>query len=1523
MKIMATIYSGIHLKLKSTKTPWEDKLKLARFAWISHQCFLPNKEQILMDWVCRALSGYYSKKPQFGDDILEGLWTYLDDILHSKKLQKLIEKGKIITLHATIAQIINDRIREHCSNMPSNATLSNLMTVLNCCHGILTSPAFAIIYSSKWELLVDLLCMLSLLLCCRLKSTEALRCKQLFEVLLLAFDLYLVAQRQQRSRGRVFLQICSHLLQPFLLLRHLLSSRCWTSEDDVAVRQHLSKEVAHKIQAALQGGLFHADHLNFYREELLQDNGSQEKKVNLPKDLVAPIETMLSKLTNAGLFSPDLHSAVVAGSVPLLYRLSLESYCREGNHLLGFHIFARFFDTLGFPEPTGVRSGQEPADWNPGLIALDQLLSLTLGSNIYNVAVDKIRCGGLQFTLYSRVAETLLSYPRQEIPAWFRCLRTLILLNHLIVEPNLDDLVSLAWLDADVSDPRVGRAQESLLCTLLETYTKLRQLPRLFQEVLAIIARPAADELRRPVLSAGLTEKLHACLLELPAGQALDIWDLMLKSLEVLIPDLSGDSDLALKALAVSTLLNAVLLNMKSLDDKTPVPVLKRAQLLMDKMTRAVVTPLLRTVSEPSGKDRSPWALRAESSGLLLHSTWVQLDHMLKLNCSKYVSPGGAEAGEQGLHCGLPLEWRGVPGQSSALSCHFLQLLAIQGMKSVMMQPGSRTEAEEASLRSAAARVVRLGEDAVKNASAWAWDGELGTINDETYAVAHWHLLMSNLALLLPHLPEPEVSHLADVVTANLLLPEPDRGSEDCLSIPAMCRSLLRSSLLPEMQPLHHGVLLHLMEEVSSLLPGTRFNLPACLLKQPGDGGDTSQEAGSQQSSALDSLGSHPSPTPGSSLLKETPNHTLSEHQLDHLLQLLDLLGALRLDSLSGADHFHCFVLLVSLVMTLKPKLEKANATKCLQALSRTYVLLTVLQTGTSRNVVFKRAHSGDILEKVMSPLFAASSQLASCAECPVWPEFLDAVQRFLTVSAQAVIERKQSMCLNLEQFVAFLSSTWLSSAKNKWRLVTEQLLITALSALSRVIVKVPLQPDKTRHTGNTLHSLLIQLVGLLVEVLQSHSDRDGRLEQNLTVLGVTALLETELCLREVEEEEEDVVHKEAGVIHERGNQDTQSLKHADLYQRTCLQVLHRLPSSPDDPESVQTQLEFLRIYGSTSGLCSDCDNETGIPSVLSAVKALLTAPQVTQQFIQSLEAQLVELLHCVAERCTEQQFYLIVKSIAQGLEVNNLWNGQHQEVVSSLNLTTLFLKCPLSGDVEKTLWFIVPQIIMALMVLCKEAALDQPWGFKVTVLSLETLAVLVRQGEGILSNPHHVAVAFDVLLCVPLDHLRLDEYGSIFRAIQEVLFAILQSQPKILFNAAPTFFQCFNRLVLSVMHKGRQKCVGDKGVTEVSEVVLECAYLVERMCTQIASKEEKFAMFSSFAVAEYVTELQKVTLDPDVKRHLTLGMYHLLDLVTESDLRFLSASLQPGMREVFKELYNGYTHYHKSKKQGEEKYTA
>ena len=69
----------------------------------------------------------------------------------------------------------------------------------------------------------------------------------------------------------------------------------------------------------------------------------------------------------------------------------------------------------------------------------------------------------------------------------------------------------------------------------------------------------------------------------------------------------------------------------------------------------------------------------------------------------------------------------------------------------------------------------------------------------------------------------------------------------------------------------------------------------------------------------------------------------------------------------------------------------------------------------------------------------------------------------------------------------------------------------------------------------------------------------------------------------------------------------------------------------------------------------------------------------------------------------------------------------------------------------------------------------------------MDVLAALLRQGEGTISNPHHVSLAFSVLLTVPLDHLKPLEYGRIFSRAHNVLFSILQCHPKVR-RAGPSY---------------------------------------------------------------------------------------------------------------------------------------
>lgn len=72
-----------------------------RFAGDTLDCFL----QLLVDWCTHALTGFYNGKVDFSQMVLEGLWGYLDDLLHSRKLHSFLKQGKTISLRLNVAQV--------------------------------------------------------------------------------------------------------------------------------------------------------------------------------------------------------------------------------------------------------------------------------------------------------------------------------------------------------------------------------------------------------------------------------------------------------------------------------------------------------------------------------------------------------------------------------------------------------------------------------------------------------------------------------------------------------------------------------------------------------------------------------------------------------------------------------------------------------------------------------------------------------------------------------------------------------------------------------------------------------------------------------------------------------------------------------------------------------------------------------------------------------------------------------------------------------------------------------------------------------------------------------------------------------------------------------------------------------------------------------------------------------------------------------------------------------------------------
>ncbi|XP_020856086.1 unhealthy ribosome biogenesis protein 2 homolog [Phascolarctos cinereus] len=1519
---MAAIYSGISLKLKSSKTAWEDKLKLAHFAWISHQCFLPNKEQVLLDWARHSLVTYYKKKLELKEDIVERLWIYLDNILHSRKLQNLIKNGKTVNLHFSLAKIINERIAEFSASDAQR----NVCAVLSCCQGILSMPALAIIYTAKHELILELLNELCWLAC---RHPEGTFISHLFEVLHLAFSQYLLIQRQQVNPNRVFGEVIGHLFQPCLVLRHLLSVGTWTQCDQGRVRQYLSREVRNQIELVIQGGVFQPELLSSYKEELLLKEQSKDKKKEAIKNILTPTNTMINKLVDVGSCEPSLHVTVVASSVSLLYKLFLDSYSKEENQLVCFHLLPKLFDCLRIScLPDEQVEALSLSDWTNELLVVEQLLNLVANNNIYNVAADRIRHKEIQFQFYRQLAELLIKHSQASVPAWFRCLKNLISLNHLIVEPDLDDLVASAWIDAEVTEPRTKKSQEALINALFQTYAKLRQVPRLFEEVLGVICRPAAEHLRQPVLTLNLTVVLRDCLMELPPNQILDTWSLLLEKCQTFVlPYVKGDSDMALKLRSLSLLLHGILFSMRCLDSGTPLPVVKRTQQVMEKMLQEVIQPMLDLLSNYQSRTSKLdlWLEKVRDSALLLSYTWAEIDTMLNLNCRQYVPVVGAvtDISSESLSlssflAGINMkQWEKVQeltNHFAFISKYCLELLYMQKMKRTLMRMSFQSDIDLQTLKDDAAFILHSGKKNMRQGEITMWNHQIGTLSSSSYPVAHWHLIVSNITILLSYLSSDDVTYVANVVLRTLPTTEIQESSaeESSITIRQVSQALFHSPLFPEMQSLHSAFLSCVIERCTRILFSGNHNDKKFLSQQlpwlfeKGHIIITQWEIKSEKDGP-ESLESKEEVAQNLLTLAKTDIPIiLKGDQLEKIMGILEFFSVLKLDSLLPSYHVHCFLLLLSIATNTKAD-SSCFSTGSLKFLMTSYRLLNYLQKGKNARLVFKIMYASDIFEVILTSLFNVSKRFLIDVDIPSWLEFLQVVETFLEHFFEVTIQLKLSLVLNFEKILSFISNCTIYKETTSGKQLenrgspSRQLLLVSLTKLCQILSCYVEQ----KKFSSRLLDLLQQAILHTRVFVQLCSENKDWLLPSVFISSVTTLLKVELSHQSWAR---DTTCSEA--------KDNMLLSHTALYRKVYSWILTELPSLAANDQSFKLALQFLTLSSSTLELHPSED--TVFVNIFNSIKRVLVDPGI--HISEDVEPLMVVLFNQLLVESTTEEFQMIMQHILQGLEISNIWRPDRNDILSAIKLIKLLLKCRSDGEKIRSFWVVCPQIISALTFLNKEACQDQSLLLTVVVPILDTVASLLRQGESIIKNPHHVSLAFGILLAVPLDHLKPQEYSSIFLGIHEALFSILQCHSKVMLKALPSFLNSFYRLVFSVMHEGRQK---DKGNTEDLTIVLECARLVERMYSHIAAKSEDFTMFSSFMVAQYVNELQKVTLYPAVKNLLKEGIYLILDLCIERDIHFLRTSLQPGVREVFKELYNDYIKYHKNKNRGEGKYTA
>ncbi|XP_036951576.1 unhealthy ribosome biogenesis protein 2 homolog [Acanthopagrus latus] len=1668
---MAAIYSGIHLKLKSPQTPWEDKLKLARFAWISTQCLLPNKEQVLLDWCTHALTGWYNQKVEFSQNVLEGLWCYLDDLLHSRKLHTLLKQGKTISLRLNMAQLLLERLQEWaCVDSKSPLCAS---TILSVCQGLLSSPALSSVFTTKYELMVSLLAKLCSLACRELqqplltssplmaesedevmteclktqpisdlvpsqvepvtesprdqpeldadklpsKPKENLQSATLFDVLLQVLTCYLSVQRQQANPNRVFTMVTNQLIQTLVLLRHLLTSGEF-APSHTHLRLQLCRDIRIKIDSIVQLALFPSEHLTSYKEELLPSKEDSGKRgPGGAKGLLKPVSTILSKLSAQGYCEPALHYSVKSNTLSLLFKFFLESYAKgrgeneEAHRMLCFYFLTRLVPILDIgldgqssspakaDQSVSVSPGPKspsasfcsPESWSLALLAVESLLSQALSAGIYNVAADRIRHGEVQLNFYGAVGQMLFNQAQSSIPAWYRCLKVLLSLNHLILEPDLDELLSSAWVNSGCMEARVQRARQAMVYSLLQTYTKLRQLPRLFSELLSVICQPALDHPRPPLLSDGTSAMLRTCLLDTPPSQGLEICSSVLESIRRYIPpelvkeergaekmeiDGGGEKgtnkelnidqerdDASLKLFSLSQLLHVVLFSLKTLDNASPLPIVRKSQGMMEEMQQVVeeLLPLLSTKEKAvktntSSVQKTPrkgkknldqkepeklsesktgtlWERNTEEAALLLKYTLVEVDTLFHIHCTKYTPIDSARSGAQSEAEGcapVPTLLESLPPSCSPMSCLLLKLLTLQQMKKVLLDTPLPSEPGAAVLLSKAAQFILVkSEFEVSLEGEQVWDGQIGSVNADSYLVAHWYLITSNLPLIVPYLSKDDVGQVADALVSSLLSRQTDKGTDrppGCLTVSAISSQLLQSPVLIELPSLFSATVHSLTQSIIGVLKDAPAPTVCSTLLKFQEKANSSE---GNKTIVEDILASSKT---GEGVV------SLTHAQSQTLASLLQILTHLNPDGMNSEDLSSVFLLLLFILtsttrqseqMTVNPP-ESGDDAVFLANLLRT---LSCLLEGRNFQSVLKLIHGGALLQTVASSLLWHSNNgRFRATRNPDWLDLIKAVQAYIKCSVQLIITRKSSVRLNLDQFVSYLTSKEMASRQILGRsaavmsgkadpgasVLSVHLLLALLSSFCQALSS---NLGKSEQMDQTLKQMLTRTtasLGPAVESImnsQTISQPASNLGQAFVVEVVTVMLQCELSSLSVKEENRP--------------KDTK-LSQMSLYQGFCQQILKEISSAHRPMDFLVSSLQFLSaFYKAVRTMEERREEKTGgreldelYMRILQTVHRLLTASWLSSNDVCELEPAVDELLRHLVEKSTTGQFNLLLLLIREGLDTGQLRAGNYKEVLAAVIIIKLLSGCQLPQSCSKALWLFAPQIISAMVFLVRSSSQDVSLTLPFTVPTVMSMTSLVRHGEGLITNPHHVILVLGALQSVPLEHLTPPVYQSTFLAVHEALFAIIQCHPQVMLNAAPSFLNVFHRLVASIMQEGRQR--GDVGVTGAdNDVYLQCSRLIERMYSHIAATAESFTALSAFMVAQYVTELQKVTLRPDIKLHLTEGIYRILDLCMEQDTKFLTAGLQMGVREVFNELYGSYTHYHKAQRQGEDKYTV
>lgn len=792
-------------------------------------------------------------------------------------------------------------------------------------------------------------------------------------------------------------------------------------------------------------------------------------------------------------------------------------------------------------------------------------------------------------------------------------------------------------------------SQQLMVCSLLQTYTKLRQMPHLFSVVLSVICRPVLHDRRPCLLSEGIITSLRSCLVDTPPSQVLDICSSVLKSIRTyILPGLAEEEekmeidgeqgcqereDASLKLSSLSQLLHAVLFSLKTLDNASPVPLVRQSAGFMEEMQQTVkeLLHLLSAERRPSKanpcsarktpkksknnlnpkesekfselKMESRWLQKTQEAALLLRYTWVEVDTLFHIYCSKYTSVDSyltaavteTEASPTSLllsHIESLVSGAVIPASLHSPSCSpmsslLLKLLTLQQMKKVLLDSTSLSDPGTAPVLNKAVEFISAkSELEVKpDGEQGVWDWQITSVNASSSLVAHWYLVTSNLPLIVSYMSQEDIGHIAHILLSSLLIREekstekPKNQPPGCLTIPFISSQLIQSPVLVEMPSLFSSTIQSLTQRIIDVLskghtPKDCSRFLTFHKKETGpfpSERNMSKPLSTQEmkEAIVEDILAFSKTGDARLLLKDTQTE-----ELEHLFQILTNLNP---DGMNSEDFSSIFLLLFFILTSTSRQVDPPESKGDVLFLGKLLRMLSYLMEGKSFQGFLKIIHGGTLLQTAVSSLLYHSAKpQVSCSTD--WLDLVKATQDFIRSLVQFIIIRNSSVRLNLDQFATYLTSKELASrhvalSSPGSSLASAHLLMASLTSFSQAMTS---NLGRSKPMDQTLTQILARTTASLApaveSVLKPQSSCEVAIEpasilsQAFLVETVTVMLRCELAQLSADGES-----KESG---------TQVVFiHVTLYRGFCQQILREISSAPRPMDFLVSSLHFLSAF--------------------------------------------------------------------------------------------------------------------------------------------------------------------------------------------------------------------------------------------------------------------------------------------------------------------------------------------------------